>query len=115
MQGLTENQIQSQILNWLEAHKIFHWRQNTGAVRKRYEDKNGQQKDYFIRFGFPGISDILGCHRGRLFAVEVKRPGNKATADQQNFLRNVVKSGGVGMVCRSLDEFVSDWRMAYGE
>lgn len=109
--NLTEKQIQSQILQWLESQKIFHWRQNTGGMKRRYEDKNGNSKEYFVRFGYPGISDILGCHLGRMFAIEVKRPGGRLTREQKQFLLNLRSAGGVAIVSDSLDGFVYDFTM----
>jgi len=36
-----------------------------------------------------GISDVLVCLDGRFVAVEVKRPGGKASPEQQRFIRDV--------------------------
>ena len=62
------------------------WRQNTGAV------KSGNR---FVRFGFRGVSDILGClpPAGRFLAVECKMPGRKATDDQLAFMDAINKVG----------------------
>ena len=106
---LSENDIQKQILDYLTLKNIFHWRQNTGGMVKDYETKSGEKKKYFVKFGKAGISDILGCHRGKMFAVEVKRPGGKATDNQKEFQRDLVRAGGIGIICWSFKEFVEDW------
>ena len=51
-----------------------------------------------------GVSDILGCFRGKFLAIEVKVPGNEATDIQKQFLQNIIDSGGIAFVAHSLDE-----------
>lgn len=53
-----------------------------------------------------GISDILGIHKGRLLAIEVKRPGGKPTTDQVAFIDRVNEEGGIGFVADNVDEVV---------
>jgi Holliday junction resolvase len=52
-----------------------------------------------------GIPDLLGCYRGRFFALEVKTPENKkgATELQEAQLRRIREAGGLGYVIRSVD------------
>lgn len=85
------------------------WRVNSGAVRGSYTRKSdGVTRERFVRFnGAPGISDVIGCMKGgRLIAVEVKRPGKKATEDQASFLDAVRKAGGVAILAYSVDDVV---------
>jgi len=56
------------------------------------------------RFGKKGIPDIVGCHKGRMFAIEVKRPGGKATALQLHELKKIKAAGGIALVAESKDE-----------
>jgi hypothetical protein len=51
-----------------------------------------------------GISDILGCYRGRFVAIEVKRPGGKVSPLQQRFLEDVEKAGGYAIVAESVGD-----------
>jgi len=90
----------------LTAFGIFHWRNNTGAVK--YEGTQGKR---FVRYGHPGSADILGvCPDGRFLAVECKRPkapgqpGGRLSALQNEFLTAVNKNGGVGIVVDGVDE-----------
>lgn len=59
------------------------------------------------RFAQSGISDILGCYRGRFVAIELKRPDGVgkygATKTQLAFLERVIKSQGVAIVAASYD------------
>lgn len=119
-----EAEIQRAILEFLKLHGIFCWRQNTGAFRLM---NNGKSR--FVRAGFPGISDILGIlprwwyegkkrglvraistatsmppDVGQFLAIEVKRPGEKPTLDQQAFLQAVKANGGIAFVAHSVDD-----------
>lgn len=42
-----------------------------------------------------GVSDILACIKGRFVAIEVKRPGNKPSAVQLQFITAVNSIGGL--------------------
>ena len=54
-----------------------------------------------------GISDILGILPGGIFlAVECKVKKNKPTPNQLDFMRRVVKAGGVALVAYSLDDVI---------
>jgi len=49
-----------------------------------------------------GISDIVGCYRGRSLAMEVKRRTEEPTALQTEYLNNNVRAGGFSAVVRSV-------------
>jgi hypothetical protein len=49
-------------------------------------------------FGRTGISDFIGVHRGKFFAIETKFGRNPATPIQLRFGMNVQTHGGVFMV-----------------
>jgi RecB family endonuclease NucS len=51
----------------------------------------------------PGIPDIMGClGNGRLVAIEVKRPGKKASAVQSNFINELQAYNALAFVATSL-------------
>ena len=54
--------------------------------------------------GVSGISDIIGCYRGRFIAIEIKRPGEKPRADQQAYLEIVKRCGGISGSAQSVEE-----------
>lgn len=86
------------VLSLLKWHPNVAWaaRMNTGAVTL--------DAARFVRFGFKGCSDVIGQMKdGRFLAIEVKRPGGKATANQQEFLRKVAANGGVSGVADSIE------------
>lgn len=53
-----------------------------------------------------GSADLIGmlAPQGRFLALEVKRPGEKPTREQELFLELVRKSGGVAAVVHSVEE-----------
>ena len=55
----------------------------------------------FTRSGEP---DLFGCYCGRMFAVEIKMPGNTATAIQRSRLRAWARSGAIVGIARTPDE-----------
>lgn len=59
-----------------------------------------------------GTSDILACcPDGRYVAIECKAPGKLRTAseDQIDYLVDIIKRNGFGMVCDSIDSFTEAW------
>lgn len=79
----------------LRGHPAVAWveRQNSGAY------KDGVR---FIRYGWPGCSDILGQLKdGRFLAVEVKAPKGRLRPEQALFLKQVLAAGGVAFVARN--------------
>ena len=51
-----------------------------------------------------GVSDILACIRGRFVAIEVKKPGNKPSALQENFIDAVNSIGGFAFWADNLED-----------
>lgn len=103
-----EQAIQDAVLRFLHLDARVAWahRFNTGAMRVPQSDGNGRVRGHrFVRFAFPGCSDILGqLVTGHLLACEVKRPSTKPTADQAAFLATVRDNGGLAAVARSVED-----------
>ena len=79
----TEKEITASIRTLLKTFGIFHWKVWQGL---------GSQK---------GVSDIIGIHKGKFLAIEVKTEKGKLNDNQEHFLRLVNKNGGIGFVARS--------------
>lgn len=111
-----EASVQRAILDLLAVHPrvAFHFRANTasgylvpaktwkallaGVVARAMMAR-------FMRFAFPGCSDILGMLKtGKFLAIEVKSSDGEATDDQAAFLAAVNAHGGVGILARSVDD-----------
>lgn len=68
---------------------------------------------FYKHHGFmtAGVSDLIGCVKGRFIAIEAKLGSGTITPLQQDFLTHVVENGGVGLVARYWDTGweMSDW------
>lgn len=85
-------------LNGLPSTRVF--RNNTG--------KRGG-----VRYGLAvGSSDIIGWAWGRFFAIEVKKPGERPTEKQQEFLNSVRFDGGYSCCVTSVQEALEHWKHA---
>lgn len=82
-----ESDITRRIRQYLDLIGVFHWKQWQGPMSQPR-----------------GVSDILGCCKGKLLAIEVKKPGGKLSEYQEKFLNSVNAAGGVGFMACSVDE-----------
>jgi hypothetical protein len=96
---LRERDIQKTILDYLELHHILHYRQNTGAVKR-----NGRM----IRYGIPGLPDIVCVIGGRYVGIEVKAPGESPSLEQMQFGDSLEAAGGVYIVADCIEQFQHD-------
>jgi hypothetical protein len=119
-----ETEIMRAILDYLAiCPGVVAYRQNVGVVSTEHKGKR-----HFVRYGFPGMSDIGGwvdncrypakgygvieCsgagmyHVPRQLAIEVKRPGEKPSALQATYLDLVNKAGGLGFVATCVDDVI---------
>jgi len=105
---LSEHQIQKQILDWLKAKGIFHWRNNTGAMKGSHKGKG-----WFMRFGAVGSPDIFVVHKGDIYGIEVKAPGKFESEEQRQWGMRLIMAGGYYIVAHSLEDilnFGADWK-----
>lgn len=96
------NDLTSAIITYLSLHGWMVWRQNNVAV---YDKQIGQYRAFT---GMRGLPDIIGFNKktGVFIAVEVKAGDDQLSPDQINFLHALNKSGGLGIVARSLDDVI---------
>lgn len=108
----TEGDVMRAVFDLLRRHRRVAWfmRLNSGAV------SDGDRYTTFYRLylpGRPGISkgasDYLGqLTDGRLFLVEVKRPGvTRGTVEQEMLIGACQAQGGVGGVCQSVEDVIA--------
>lgn len=53
-----------------------------------------------------GVADILALYRGKLFALELKGPKGRPTESQLEFMSDIQRAGGYGVVAEGVDEAV---------
>lgn len=95
----TEKGTQHAVLNYLTLKRVFHWRNNTGALRT--------ERGGFVRFGSPGSPDIFAVVHGRLLGIEVKDEKGRLNPDQEAFRDGLEAAGGTYIVARSLDDVMA--------
>jgi hypothetical protein len=94
--GISEADVIKTIDEALSIFGIFHFRNNTGAIKT--------PQGTFVRFGSPGSADFLGiCPGGKFLSVEVKRPGGRLSPAQSAWLDAVNHEGGVAIWVDSVD------------
>lgn len=89
-------------LDLLSAEHIWNCRMNVGAY------KDG---DYFLRFGFPGMADILAaplCSGIPTFLwIECKSDSGKQSAQQTRFMVEVSRQGHHYLLVRKPEELMA--------
>jgi VRR-NUC domain len=100
----TEAPIVAACLEYLtQVAGVLAWRSNNTGVF------DPARKCFRSFRGLKGVSDILGIlPGGRLLAVECKRPGGKPTAEQQAFLDEVNRRGGLAVCVHAVGELIDD-------
>jgi len=96
-----EKEIENSILHYLRIRNIFAWKNETIGI---FSKERGTFMKKHSKFHMTGQSDILGVFMGRFLAIEVKRPGNKPTPNQVEFISNVNKHGGIAFVATSVED-----------
>jgi len=98
-----ENAITNAILTYLNCQpNTFAWRNNTTGIydarKKCYRARNGKHN-------IKGVADILGItNEGRFIAIEVKRPGGRASREQLYYLSHIKRLGGIAGIATSVLE-----------
>ncbi len=74
-----------------------------GKIKKRVKQQLDALGAYYFSpqagiYGRSGVPDIIGCYKGRFFAIETKAGKNKATALQLKELQKIHDAGGVALI-----------------
>lgn len=103
MKEKSEARIQDEIRAALGAIEgLVLWRNNVGLA-KHFDPKTHETQT--VRYGLAnGSADLIGLLNGRFVALEVKRPGELPTAEQQQWLQLVRNNGGFATFVCSADE-----------
>ncbi len=99
---MKETHLVQQVIQYLNFKGHFVHRNNTGATRA------GKHNERFIRFGYPGSSDVIGCSKdGKIIAVECKVARNKLSPLQEAYLEEIRRRGGIAIVAYDLSDVES--------
>ena len=92
-----EAELQNSIMEWLDLHKVFHWRNNTGALKT---------ENRFIKFGYKGSPDIICVYGGQFIGIECKSPKGKQNENQKEFQKKLEKAGGTYLLVKNIDTVI---------
>lgn len=97
-----ENAVKNAILQFLQIHRIYHFRQNVGTVKIKGRP---------VKFGHTGQADILGMlPGGRFLAIECKASNGRTSPAQVDFLAMVNDGGGVGILAYRVEDVIERLR-----
>lgn len=110
----TANGLTKAIIRYLQLCGHTAWRQSSeGRYRPgvRVTDVLGrvrQMKGTFLPGQNNGASDVAALVNGRFFAIEVKMRDKQSDA-QKDYQRRIELSGGVYIIARSFDDFLTQF------
>lgn len=96
---IKEADIQRDILVFLSYRRLFHWRQNSGAMP--IGTGAGRR---FVSFGTAGAPDIFVVKDGQIHGIEVKTAVGRQNDNQKEFQRGFEAAGGKYHLVRTLAE-----------
>ena len=92
-----ETVLMRKIMVALSEAGCFVLRTNSGV----YYDSQGNR----VTIGFKGLSDLIGyTPEGKFFALEVKTPAGRASAEQLAFIEKCYRSGAIAGFTRSVED-----------
>jgi len=107
---VTETQIVKQILAWMRLFpkKWKVWRNNNGAVPI---GRTGMFRSNSTEKGIPDILFYLRDGSARFGVIEVKRPGQRLTADQKEWISKASEDNCITIVAYSLEDVQSGLKL----
>ncbi len=93
-----EQIIQREIMDWLKANGILHWRQHLGAVRVKGARVRNPMK------GFPDIAGIAPQRTGQLFVIEVKQEDGRFSMEQVDWMTKLKAAGAWYIVATCVED-----------
>ena len=100
---ILEKDVLRVILHYLTLRKVWHRRINSGAAV--VEPGGAGTKRRFLRFGAPGMPDILvRTESGTVIWIECKSPTGKLSEDQWKWKEDMEKFGDIYIVARKVED-----------
>jgi hypothetical protein len=96
---LRERDIQRLVTDWLQASGYFWYRNNVGAMSGSHKGKR-----WFVRFGYPGLPDVVVIVSGVYVGLEFKQPGKQLSAAQVDCSLRIKNAGGEYARVQSLED-----------
>lgn len=89
-----ESDIQRDVLAYLKARNILHFRTPNITFRRRR---------HIVK---TGVSDIIILHNSKFIAAEIKKPKGILSEKQKQFNQEVIHNGGFSIIAYSLNDFI---------
>ena len=101
----SETAIKRHIMQYLRLQGFFCWVNVSTGI---YDPTIGKFRKLTGYGMMRGTSDILGVFKktGKLLAIEIKTKSGKVSPEQEFFLSEVNRNGGIGFVARSVEEVI---------
>lgn len=100
-----EDQIQKAVFQHIRLRGVpglVAWHTPNGGKRKPIE------ASIFMSLGVrAGVSDIIAVHQGKVFALELKAPGGRATEKQLEFLADIERAGAFTCLAVGIDQAIA--------
>ena len=91
-----ETQLQNDVIRFLKAKNIFHWRQNSGALKT--------EKGFYRFTSITGLPDIISIINGRFVGFELKLKGKCLSHNQKLTHKRIKEAGGRVYIIHDLNE-----------
>lgn len=101
---MPEQKIQREICEYLKSKGMFFFRVDRVGI---YDPKRKCFRMNHDPYRRKGVSDILGIWNCQMIAIEVKTKKSYPTKEQKEFLADINKYGGIGLVARCVDDVKS--------
>ena len=97
-----ENEVKNAILDYLALRKdTFAWPNSSVGI---YDAKRKVFRKNHSKHHMNGVADILGIHKGKPLAIEVKAGKGYPSANQKVFLKRFHQEGGLCFVAWSVED-----------
>ena len=104
-----EQEIQRAVIQHLRQRGmpgIVYWHTPNGAFYGGKRNGKGMAIQGSIMSGLgvrAGVSDLIAVHSGKIFALELKAPGGRASDAQLQFISDIDRAGAFTALVESLD------------
>lgn len=104
-----EDDIQKAVVSHLQARGVpglvfWHTPNSSKLGGKRTKDGVPLEAIRLKKMGFrAGVSDLVLIHSEKIFALELKAPGGRASSSQLEFIADMNRAGAFTCVCEGLD------------
>lgn len=104
---MSANSLTEAIIKYLCLNGWKAWRQNNAGV---YDQKIKRYRKP-PKTAIKGVPDVIGFNKksGVFIGVEVKIGKDKLSVEQRYFLEELNVSGGIGIVAKSIDDFIEKY------